>query len=197
MKKGTQTYHIKDIWNAYSMKLLSQNPEWWGRAKHGMPAYNLYRKYTDAKGKLCVLNVLDYGTFSEVIRLYFERAKEEIIQGKSINMFGHLGKIYARRVERNFKNKAVNFKATSQQPLIEQEDGSFKRAKIIYYTSDDWCRISWYKPAIVANKALYEFKPTKNLRNGKGFNQMLDKALTENKALRYRYPYFKNKKDHK
>lgn len=191
MIKGPKTYYLKDIWENYAATLLGANPEWWGRPKLNIKNYSLYRKYSDERGKLNVIEVFNYKTFAKIVNLYFTLAKDEIIKGNSLDMTSGVGKICARRVERNHSQKTINFHKTLQQPLIWDETKQKEvRKKIIYYMSDDWCRIGWHKFGRMKNETVYEFTITKNLKSAKGFNQQLTEALTKNPLLKYKYIYY-------
>lgn len=191
MKKEPKIYHLKDIWNWYSAILLSNNPEWWGVYKDRVPNYYIYRKYYDDNGKRIVIEVFSWKKFKMVVEDFFERAKTAIIKGECIDMRNKIGKICARRVQRNHKKKVINYAKTMQQPKVWNEDlGREVRKKIFYYTEDDWCRIAWHKFMKIPNESVYEFVPSSNTKSGVCFCQQFSKALVENPLLKYKYPYY-------
>lgn len=187
----TKTHHVKEIWQSYAVTLLGANPEWWGVPYKRVKNYFLYRKYTDEKGRNNVIEVFNYKTFKRIVEMYFSLAKDAIIRGEALDMTSGVGKICARRVERNHAHKTINFAKTMQQPMVWNEElGKEVRKKIIYHTSDDWCRIGWHKFGKMKNETMYEFVITKNLKSGEGFNQMLVQALTKDPFLKYKYIYY-------
>lgn len=189
-----KTYHVLDIWNSYCLNLIASNEDWVGMTKRSMPQknmlyYSMYRKYKDG-GKFVVIEAINYTTFSKIITDFFALAKERIIQGEALNLLNWLGKICARRVERDHRNKSIDFVKTAKQPLVWNEEKQKYCRKIIYYTTDDWCRIGWHKTNLIKNSSVYYFKPTKNLRSGAGFNQQFSSALRKDPALKFKYIYY-------
>jgi hypothetical protein len=192
MTQGPNTYHLKDIWESYAATLLAANPEWWGTKYNKVQNYYLYRKYNDSiTGRKIVIEVFTYAKFREICETYFELAKEAIIKGEALDMTSGVGKICARRVQRNHTHKTINYARTKLQPKVwSDEHGKEIRKKIIYYTNDDWCRIGWHKFGKMKNETVYEFTITKNSKEGICFNQQLDKALKANPLLKYKYLYY-------
>lgn len=183
MRKGPKTYYLKDIWVAYSIKLLQGDKELRGKYKDKIPNWTIY------KGNRVVIT---YKTFSESMHTFFELAKERVCQGDTLVFKGRLGNIRARRVERNHAKPTVNFARTAAQPRVwNEEKQKTVPSKVIYYTDDDWCRIGWHKGKFPETPFVYyEFRPTKDLRSGRGFNQMLTKALNERPFLKYKFIYY-------
>ena len=194
--KGPKTHYIQDIWEYYAMTLLAANPEWWGKQKtsNGVKNYYLYRKYNDENGKACIVEVLSYEKFRAVMGTYFELAKEKIIAGECLDMTSGVGKIAPRRIQRNHARKTINYARTKLQPKVwSDEHGREIRKKIIYYTSDDWCRIGWHKFAKIKNESVYEFTITKNNKEyckDPSFNQQINQALKADPLLKYKYIYY-------
>lgn len=179
--KTNSIFNCKEVYQAYADKLLKDNPGYWGQ--YGQRIKNA--KVFAHKGRE-VVEVISYDRFKEIVDKYFERARYYIIEGYEFNLGNSLGKIAARRVERNFKNKVINYAETSKQP--KNEHG--KPTRIIYHTEPDWCRIGWKKTGKVKNMHMYAFKPTPHDGQGKGFKYEFNQALQNNKLLRYRYEYF-------
>jgi hypothetical protein len=186
MRKGPVTNHLREIWIAYSRKLLAGDPELRGRycPKEAMtPNYFIY------KGNRVVMS---YKIFRQAVETFFDLAKERICQGDTLVLKGRLGNIKARRVERNHAKPTVNFGRTAAQPKVWNEEKQKEvPKKIIYFTDDDWCRVGWHKGKYPsASMIVYEFRPTKDLKSGKGFNQMLGKALKERPSLKFKFIYY-------
>lgn len=183
MRKGPKTNYLKDIWVAYSMKLLQGDKELRGMYKDKIPNYTIF------KGNRVVIT---YKVFSESMHTFFELAKERVCQGDTLVFKGRLGNVRARRVERNHAKPTVNFGRTAEQEKVwNEEKQKFVPKRVIYYTDDDWCRIGWHKGKFSgAAFVYYEFRPTKDLHNGKGFNQMLTKALNERPSLKFKFIYY-------
>ena len=191
MRSKPKTYHLKDIWENYAATLLAANPEWWGIVHNKVQNYYLYRKYTDDKGRNNVIEVFSYDKFRDIAETYFGLAKEAIVKGEALDMTSGVGKVCARRVQRNHTHKTINFHRTKLQPKVwSDKHGKEIRKNIIYYTSDDWCRIGWHKFGKMKNETMYEFVITKNAKSGVAFNQQLDKALKADPLLKYKYIYF-------
>jgi hypothetical protein len=185
--------HLKDIWDSYCLSLMASNNGWigikdWDALKS--PYYSMYRKCViDDKPR--IIEAINYKTFSAVITSVLDKAKDSIIKGERLILPGGMGNIVGRRVERDFSKKSIDFKSTAKVPKVwSEEKQRMTPSKIIFYTENDWCRIGWGKPSIIKNISVYEFKPTRNLRSGKGFNQMFSSALIANPALKYKYVYF-------
>lgn len=183
---GKPTHSVIDMWIDYAKKLLANNPEYYSRKRKGRPHDTIYRKNGD-KTEV----VMNYTLFRKIIEFYFDKAKTEIINGNAINMTNRVGKICAKRVERDFRKKsAINWKETKKQPIVEV-DGKSKYKNTIYFTDKDWCRIGWFKVNnIDLTTTIYEFKPTSPSWDGsKGFVAEFSKALINNPILKYKYLY--------
>lgn len=193
MRLSNGTYHMRDVWEWYSYKLLASNPDWCGVNKDKITNYYIYAKYTDENGKKRVDEVLSYKVFMETMKVFFDLAKYEIVnEGTVLNLLGRMGSIAVRRVERDHSKKVINYERTKQQPKVwNEKKQKYVPSRIIYFTTDDWCRIGWHKiRRWVSNLNVYEFRPAKDLRSGKGFDQILVKALTENPLVKYKYRYY-------
>lgn len=179
-----------DMWKAYATRLLDTNPEWWSRYENYTSNYAIYRKVGTR-----VEEVMNYKRFSTIIRAYFTRAKKAIINGDAVNMLSSVGKICARRVERDFRNKRqrrVDYGKTRQQPLVwSEEHQKMKYAHVVYYTGDDWCRIGWHKTQSIKNETVYEFRPSSTSWNRtSGFELEFSQALIKDPLLKYQYLFF-------
>lgn len=186
---GKKMYVIKDIWVNYVQKLLVENPEWWTRHEKGTPHYRLYRKQGTR-----VIEVNNYGRFRQTLELYFMKARMAIINGEAINMTNGVGKICAKRVERDFRKerqRRINWQKTKQQPLVWSEEKQKMVYKTkVYYTTDDWCRIGWMKSKKVQNETVYQFSPTRpNSAGTSGFVREFIEALNRDPLLKFKYLY--------
>jgi len=183
------TYHLKDIWDSYCLSLMASNEDWVGDNGKEVLYRSMYRKFKN-KGKSSVIEAITYEKYVEVVSMFFELAKEHIIRGEVLNLGNKVGKICARRVQRDHKKKSIDHAATLRQPLVWNEEKQKETRKLIYFTSDDWCRIGWHKTNSITNETVYEFKPTRNLRSGAGFNQQFSAALKRTPTLKYKYLFY-------
>jgi hypothetical protein len=178
-----KVHRVMDMYKVYAQKLLADNPEYWSKYNYSLKIsnYTIFRKENSK-----VLEVMSYPLFKKILQVYFTQAKEIIIMGGEVNLGNQLGCIAPRRVERNFKNKQVNFAATAKQP----KDDKGKPTKIIYYMEEDWCRIGWSKGGGVKNIMFYKFEPTPGDMRGGGFKYEFSQALIQNPLLKYKYKYY-------
>lgn len=183
MRKVKTTYHARDIWIEYARCLLLEFPKLRGVYKDKIPNHTIFKGGRE---------VMSYTIFVEVLNTFFDFAKKEICRGKTLVLKSRLGNIRCRRVERNHRTKTINYARTAEQPKVwNEEKQKYVPSKIIYHTSDDWCRIGWHKNKMAPSpQGLYEFVPTKDLRNGKGFKQMLSKILNEDPYVKFTYTYY-------
>jgi len=186
-----KTYTLVDIWQDYVKQVLTEHPEYWTRFKNYMSNYVIYRKVGNR-----VEEVMSYVRYRKIVAEYITRAKKAIIKGEAVNITGSVGKICARRVERDFRatKKKVDYHKTRQQPLVEDPvTGKKKYAHVIYFSDDDWCRIGWHNTHKIKNEKVYEFKPTNPNSAGKGdtgFKAQFVAALRADPLLKYQYLYF-------
>ena len=193
MIQGPEVFLLKHIWRQYSFNILAANPTWIGMRKpsNEIENYFIYNKEYDLSNKLKIVEVFSYPRFRAIIELYFKKAKEAIINGECVNMTSGVGKIAVRRIERNHKNKSINYAKTKLQPKVWCPVRNKEvYAKIIYFTEDNYCRIGWHKFGKIKNESTYEFVPSKMSKGGTGFGQQLSKALNSNPLLKYRYIYY-------
>lgn len=174
-----------DMYQAYVMKLLKENPSYWSRYDKHISNYWIFRTVKEG-GTSRVDTVTSYGEFRSIIEHYFNKAKDAIIMGATLSMGSQIGYIAARRVERNFSKKIVDFHKTSKQP--KGEDG--KPVMIIYFDDDDWIRIGWEKTQHIPNAGVYKFCPTCDDMRGGGFKKEFSMANRRNPLLKYKYRYF-------
>jgi hypothetical protein len=187
--KTIPIHTVKHMWEAYSRKILAENPEFFSRRHNKIKNFYIYRGHTDDP-----IPVVSYTKFRKIIEDYFDRAKTAIIKGEAIDMRGGLGKICAKRVERDFTSRKqrnmVDWKRTEKYKVWDEEKEKFIYTKIIYYANDDWSRICWFRNGMVKNELMYEFKPSGNSSKGiNGFRGEFSQALRNDPLLKYRYLY--------
>lgn len=180
-------HRVADLWKAYAENILAADPNTYSRrAVHysKIPHYYIYRKLERG-----VEDVMDYAMFKNILETYFSYAKDVIIEGQAFPLGFGLGNIEARRIERNFKNKAIDWKSTMAQE--KGPDGKIKQ--YIYHLDEDYCRIAWGKvsgPSACPGSKKYAFEPTPDDGTGKGFVPEFFTALNKDVTLKYKYKYY-------
>jgi len=145
----------------------------------------------EINGKQTVELIFSYDQYKQIIDEFFIAAKTAVIEGEAVNLGNLVGKVCARRVERDHSNKQVNWEKTNLQPKVwSEEKKKMVPKKLIYFTDDDYCRIGLHKTGRVTNETVYEFKPSGWSACGTGFKQEFAKALKRNILLKYRYLYY-------
>ena len=185
---GKETYVVKDMWIAYAEKMLKANPGWWSRYDNKCRHFKI--GYVDSTGRM--VEVMNYTKFRKTLEYYFDRAKRAIIQGECINMTSHVGKICVKRVERDFrkgKQRRIDWFKTRQQPKVwSEEKQKMVYSRVIYFTSDEWCRIAWIKNGAIENETVYEFAPAnRNSAGTSGFKLEFSEAQKADSLLKYQY----------
>lgn len=213
-----RTHLVKHIWEAYAKQLLAKHPEWEGEYHNKTYNYYLYNVRKGTKGVVRKL-MYDYPRFRRILDSYFDRAKTAVVQGEVVNMLHGLGKIFIKRVERDFtkaSNRRVDYSKTFKYTkehggkVWNEEKQRFVHPKLFFFTDDSWLRIGWYKDKGVANLHLYEFyaasasSSTGATRKGRntaagrtlesgesiGFIHEMLAAVKKDPGLKYRYLYF-------
>lgn len=183
---------LKDIWQAYALKLLKENPTWWSRYSKKLKCSHYSIGYTTPQG--IQVEVINYSRFRKTIEYYFDRAKRAIIQGECVNMTSKVGKIYVKRVERDFRKdrqRKIDWGKTRQQPMVwSEEKQRMVYSKVIYFSTDEWCRIAWIKNGAIPNETVYKFSPSsRNSAGTTGFKLEFSEAQRTDPLLKYRYLY--------
>lgn len=182
-----KVYNCPDVYLDFVEKLLQENPEYWTK-------YNKNRRmrhfwvYTQVGSK--IVEVINFDRWKDIISYYFISAQDRIIQGEALVMGNYVGKIQARRVERNHAKKTIDFHKTGLQPKVADENGKLKPEKIIYFTDDDWIRIGWVKTGKIPNETVYRFKPAQGDSTVNGFKEKFSSANSKNPALKYTYTFY-------
>jgi hypothetical protein len=132
--------------------------------------------------------VLTYDRWFNIMASYLEQARKSIIDAERLSM-GKLGWIHAKRIERNFRNKKINWKETNkQEKVFDQEKQRMVPVRKIYYTGDDYCRVGWSERK--GHAVLYKFIPTYSSRQRVGFKQQFSNANIQNPVLKLKYIYY-------
>lgn len=196
MRSKPKIHHVEDMYREYALSLLAANLDWKGTLCSNCKIKNgtITRPYDafDNKLKNKRMVVMTYQMFSKIVQTYFTYAKEAIIQGEVLSLGNRLGKITAVRIQRNFKNKTIDYPETAKQPKVwSEEKQKMVASKVIYYITEDYCRIKWFKTRSVKNDYLYEFEPAKQGSGNRiSLTTMLCTALTETPLLRFKYVYY-------
>jgi hypothetical protein len=204
--EGIKMHTVKHMWEAYAQKLiLDSNGKYFGVKDYKINNYYIFKvdtpyrsvriKYPSGTSTQRIYErsglVIDYAQFREIIELYFDKARREIIRGSAVLING-VGRIYIKRIERDFRrknNKPIDWSKTAKYLVVDEATGKKTYTKIIYRTSDDYCRINWRKTALV-NQSVYEFVPSHGSKTSvSGFKTEMAKALTEDKLLKYQYAF--------
>lgn len=193
---GKKVHTVLDIWPAYVRELLKDYPGAWTghkfRPNTNNHYYHNFYVYRMIGGKK--VEIASYSKFRKIVEHYFDRAKSAVIKGEAIDIYGGVGKICMRRVERDFrkpKQSQIDWGATKKQPLVWSEaKGKLCYKTIIYFTGDDWVRVGWNRNKRIKNEKAYEFKPaaTSSIHTT-GFTLELVNALKKDELLRYQYLY--------
>lgn len=187
MMQPSQAIGVKELYQAYVDRLLKENPSYWtlnNRNYARVPRFFVYRHATN--GHKAIEEVINYTRFRAVLESYFKHARQRIIRGETFQLWNQLGSISARRVERNFSKKVVDWGTTRK---MNQRDPITGKLKLFYFDTPDWCRVGWNRPKKKITKIKqYEFKPTDGRGKG-GFNDEFRQAMNETPTIRLSYDY--------
>lgn len=166
----------------YTNKLLAKYPEYkaFRDARLRTKGVNVIFKVVD----YVKTPVMDYALFSKVITAFNKKAQAAIIQGERLRIGFGLGYIEASCIERNFNRPKLNMIETMRLRKAGDEKA------LVYYTDEDYCRISWRKTGNVRNCAAYEFKPTFD------FRKAFAAALNASPLLKFKYVFHEYKDTH-
>ncbi len=176
---GVQT--TKDIYKRYAKKLITENPGYWGKYQKRTKNYFVYK--LDHKGIPTL--VTSYPLFKSIVSTWFKGATQFIIDGYSLQLGNGLGQIAGRRVERNHKNKQVNWEASEAK-----WSKTGVRKDPVYYIDEDWVRVGWTKTNKVRNCYLYRFSPAEGNKSGKGFKKEFSLANKQDDRLKFKYKFY-------
>jgi hypothetical protein len=197
MNKNTATHYPSDIYEKWVDKFLQENPDCWsGSSRQKKRKREFIYRSQDIKIRKKKLNQgkevvteMSFSRWLKIIEVYYLLARKDIINGRKVSLGHRLGRIRARTVSRNFKNKQINWVETKKQPLIPDPNipGKLKRERIIYHTSETYCRIAWEKLRNIPNESVYKFIPSGEGANKGGFKKEFKTALKENPLLKTQY----------
>lgn len=189
--KTKAVHTAKDIWVAYATDLLAKHPDWWSmyseryRCSHCF----IYRQVGSRAEE-----VMSYPQFRRILEEYLKRARKAIIQGEALNLKASMGKICAKRVERDFrkeKQRQVDWGRTNAIPENRYWDEARKKwayHKLVYFITDDWSRIAWFKNKKVKGETIYRFDPANpNSARTSGFKLEFTNALNSDPLLKFKY----------
>lgn len=142
-------------------------------------------------GRHRVVEVISYKRFMKMLDVYFTKARDFIIAGYGLKIGAGVGNIQGMHVERNHKNRKINWNETKKQPLIDVGNGMKSYAKKIYYTDDSWVRIGWARTNTVRNERTYTFAPcSEESADGDGFKDIFTRAHHADPLLKLKYPWY-------
>lgn len=157
---------------------------------HNLP--EIYEFYSQTGGEL------EYSVFSELCQEFNQRVMDEVIlEGDKFDMGSYMSTLSIGRLDRNYANKQIDWKASHQlkKELIEEgvelydpETGQGKKW-FVYYTDDWYCRFYWNKfHAKITNKTVYRFTATRGI---KGNKTKLSTLLAEDELAYLRFEKLK------
>jgi ribosomal protein L14E/L6E/L27E len=136
------------------------------------------------------LVLMTYDRWFNMMTSFFAEARTRIIYGERLSMYVG-GWIHGKRIERNFRNKRVNWKETMKTGTKwDEEKQKIVPNMKVYYTEPEYCRIGWSARSVAQRN--YKFVPTNSSKMKRGFKQQFSKALTDNPNLKLSfifYPY--------
>lgn len=191
MTQQSQVIGVKELYQAYVDKLLKENPDFWtlnNRGYNSVPRFYVYKNVSHRSGGTTPEEVISYPRFRAVLESYFRNARSRIIRGETFQLWNQIGSISARRVERNFSKKVVDWAATNRQNKRDPETG---KLVLVYFDTPDWCRIGWNRPKSkkkISKIKQYEFKPADGRGKG-GFNDEFREIMETTPAVRLAYDY--------
>lgn len=186
LKSPKVTRTVKDAYVEYAEQVLKDNPEFWSKYNHKTPHYQVFKR-----GVNKVIEVISYPRYRTIVEKWFSGAAKYIINGEALTLGNRLGRIAPRTVERNFKNKQIDWKATKAMWLKKGE-----RKGLVYFIDDEWSRIGWKKTGKLKNSFLYRFSPAEgNTKNQTGFKLEFSRANTADPFLKDKYEFFPYIKD--
>lgn len=186
LKSPRATRTVKDAYVEYATQILKDNPEFWSKYNHKTPHYQVFKR-----GVNRVIEVISYPRYRAIVEEWFNGAAHYIIQGSVLTLGNRLGRIAPRRVERNFKNEQIDWKAT--KAMWERKG---ERKGLVYFTDEEWIRIGWKKTGKLKNSFLYRFSPAEgNTLTQRGFKKEFSQANRENPLLKLKYEFYPYIKD--
>jgi len=137
----------------------------------------------DKTGKV----LMTYERWYSAVKTYFEHAREQIILGRRLQIM-FVGNIYAKRIQRNYRKKVINWNATNKVEKVVK-NGKLVSKYNVYHTDPDYCRIAWERRMRGNKRPRFKFTPTHSSKTVKGFKQQFSDALKSNPHLKFKYVY--------
>lgn len=186
-----KTLSTRDSYHEYSKKLLSENSNLIGKRAFSLQ----YGKILNEDNSIYI----DYNTYKKILSLIYIKVGVKLIEGRNFNLEARLGYIFIMRQGRNPAskprlNKGESFKYKKQLELEGKE--ITKDNWKIYYTDEEFTRTNWSKVNYTRNILFYKFSPA-NGQPGKGFKQIMSRAISSNPNLLINYPYIPYKEKNK
>lgn len=167
-------------------------------------------KIVKQKGRRCVPYelhdesgevLLTFTRWCNIVNTMIFEARDRIVNGEALLM-PYLGVIHGKRIERNFRNRHINWAETKKQPKVyNKELDKVVYARKIYYTEEDYCRIGWTRTNAATmqktNLRRFKFVPTSSNTQGKrGFKTQFSNAQYKDPLLKLKYIYYPYKPIH-
>lgn len=184
--KNIDTHTLKHMWIAYVNKLLLENPEYWRKDTGKTSQYHSIAILRKSGNR--VVQVIDYAQFRAISERLFSTAKNAIIRGEAFNL-PHCGKVYVKRIQRDFRSKKRPVDWARTMRLNTEFDQTGKRIykKLYFFSDDDYLRVAWVG-AEIPNQTCYEFLPAHgDPKRNAGFKLELAMANKKDKLLKYQY----------
>lgn len=195
--KNKPRHVIKDMWLAYVKKIMTNVPEGYKYKTKREQGFTYSIVSWTPGGKKSTL--INYRIFSDIIIRFLSKGKQAVLKGESFYI-PSMGYIAGKRIERDFRGKKrIDWGKSRRNGVTKSEDGKIKINKLIYEDGDDYCRIGWFKTAMMANIDIYAFEPTHSTSKSHclnvntppniGFKEQFSKALNLDITLKYRFVF--------
>lgn len=152
-----------------------------------------YRAYNQPYGRIITEDnkiKIDYPTYKKILALYYIKAGVKLINGYTVDLMHNLGCLFILRRQRNPANPRLDRVISSRKYKELKASGKpFTNTDwMTFYTDDEYIRIKWAKAHYHRNIRFYKFSPA-NGQAGKGFKQIMSRAISSNKSLLALYPF--------
>lgn len=172
----------KHLYYAFLQHQVSRNPSW--RIVKRNQSRAMPYELVDGLNQ----TLLTYNRWFNIMNVFFAHARVRVIDGYRLDMFG-MGYIHGKWIERNYRNKRINWKATvAEGTVYDEEKGKNVFKKKVYFTEPDYCRIGWSNRR--NNLTSYKFSPTNSSHSKKGFKEQFSDAHKANPNLKLSYLYY-------
>jgi hypothetical protein len=173
-----------DSYNSYVKKLLVDNIGFKAKSKGIYKYAEVYKE----DGSLYI----SYKLYKKIVSLFNIKAGIKLIHGYHIHVpplgYLYIG-IHKRSVVKPRLNRGESFKLRKQ---LEAEGTLTKENWLVYYTDDDYIKLTWFKQAAIRNIIYYKFLPAGGQPN-KGFRQIMSREISSNPNLKALYPFIDKK----